>query len=144
MSTRPPSGLGELLDGVHATRHDPASLAAIKGSISMLPILERAVRTAPPGAPTSFRLTIKAMGFTSTGGPWTGCAPRARPEQSGQRRSAAERAARARATALLEAAWERLPRELRDRRRTERAHFDRELRDRTEFDLFIEERAAVP
>jgi superfamily I DNA/RNA helicase len=43
------------------------------------------------------------------------------------------------ATALLEAAWERLPRELRDRRRTERAHFDRELRDRTEFDLFIEE-----
>jgi hypothetical protein len=43
------------------------------------------------------------------------------------------------ATALLEAAWERLPRELRDRRRTERAHFDRELRDRTEFDLYIEE-----
>jgi hypothetical protein len=43
------------------------------------------------------------------------------------------------ATTLLEAAWERLPRELRDRRRTERAHFDRELRDRTEFDSFVEQ-----
>jgi hypothetical protein len=132
--------LGELLDGVHATRHDPASLAAIKGSISMLPILERAVRTAPPGVPTTFRTTYQgnvihldrraldrvrsiALGRSNPGA--------GGPQPNTQRAHAA--------TALLEAAWERLPRELRDRRRTERAHFDRELRDRTEFDLFIEE-----
>ena len=132
--------LGELLDGVHATRHDPASLAAIKGGISMLPILERAVRTAPPGVPTSFRTTYQgnvihldrraldrvrsiALGRSNPGA--------GGPQPNTQRAHAA--------TALLEAAWERLPRELRDRRRTERAHFDRELRDRTEFDLFIEE-----
>jgi hypothetical protein len=132
--------LGELLDGVHATRHDPASLAAIKGSISMLPVLERAVRTAPPGVPTTFRTTYQgnvihldrraldrvrsiALGRSNPGA--------GGPQPNTQRAHAA--------TALLEAAWERLPRELRDRRRTERAHFDRELRDRTEFDLFIEE-----
>ncbi|MBR7830489.1 UvrD-helicase domain-containing protein [Actinospica sp. MGRD01-02] len=131
--------LGELLDGVHASRHDPAPLAAIKGSISMLPILERAVRSAPPGVPDSFRTTYQGnvvqldrraldrvrsivLGRGTPGGG---------PQPNAQRAHAA--------TALLEAAWERLPRELRDRRRTERAHFDRELRDRTEFDLFIEQ-----
>ena len=132
--------LGELLDGVHATRHDPASLAAIKGSISMLPILERAVRTAPPGVPDSFRTTYQGNVIHLDGralarvrsitlgrsNPGSGG-----PQPNSQRAHAA--------TALLEAAWERLPRDLRDRRRTERAHFDRELRDRTEFDLFIEE-----
>jgi DNA helicase IV len=133
--------LGELLDGVHATRHDPARIAAIKGAIGMLPILERAVRTAPPGVPDGFRATYQGhvvqldrraldrvrsialgRGHAGNGG---GAQPNA------QRAHAA--------TALLEAAWERLPRELRDRRRTERAHFDRELRDRTEFDLFLEQ-----
>ena len=133
--------LGELLEGVHATRHDRASLAAIKGSISMLPVLERAVRTAPPGVPESFRTTYQghvvqldrraldrvrsiALGRNHSGSGGG-------PQPNVQRAHAA--------TALLEAAWERLPRELRDRRRTERAHFDRELRDRTEFDLFLEE-----
>jgi hypothetical protein len=132
--------LGELLDGVHATRHDPASLAAVKGSVAMLPVLERAVRTAPPGVPREFRTTYQghviqldrraldrvravALGRGHSGG--TG------PQPNAQRAHAA--------TALLEAAWERLPRELRDRRRTERAHFDREMRDRTEFDVFVEQ-----
>ena len=130
--------LGELLDGVHSSRHDPAALAAIKGSLAMLPVLERAVRAAPPGVPEAFRTTYQgnvvhldrraldrvrsiALGRAHPGG---GVQPNV------QRAHAA--------TALLEAAWERLPRELRDRRRTERAHFDRDMRDRTEFDDFIE------
>jgi len=43
------------------------------------------------------------------------------------------------ASALVEAAWEQLPQELRERRRTERTLFDREMRDRTEFELFLEQ-----
>ncbi|HTJ70511.1 MAG TPA: UvrD-helicase domain-containing protein [Actinospica sp.] len=132
--------LGELLDGVHATRHDSAALAAVKGSVSMLPILERVVRSAPPGVPDAFRTTYQghvlqldrraldrvrsiALGRSNPGA--------GGPQPNAQRAHAA--------TALLEAAWDRLPRELRDRRRTERAHFDREMRDRTEFDLFLEQ-----
>ena len=45
--------------GVHATRHEPAALAAIKGALTMLPVLERAVRTAPPGVPDVFRTTYQ-------------------------------------------------------------------------------------
>ena len=132
--------LGELLDGVHATRHDPASLAAVKGSISMLPILERAVRTAPPGVPTSFRTTYQGnvihLDGRALGRVRSIALGRSNPGNGGPQPNTQRAHA---ATALLEAAWERLPRELRDRRRTERAHFDRELRDRSEFDLFIEE-----
>jgi hypothetical protein len=132
--------LGELLDGVYATRHDPAGPAAIKGGLGMLPVLARAVRSAPPGVPETFRTTYQghvlhldrraldrvrsiALGRGNSGGSGV-------PQPNTQRAHGA--------TALLEAAWERLPRELRDRRRTERAHFDREMRDRTEFDLFVE------
>ncbi|HWG25158.1 HelD family protein [Actinospica sp.] len=132
--------LGELLDGVHATRHDPAAVAAVKGGITMLSILERAVRTAPPGVPETFRTTYqgnvihldrRALGRARSIALGRGNSAGGGPQPNAQRAHAA--------TALLEAAWERLPRELRDRRRTERAHFDRELRDRSEFDLFLEE-----
>jgi hypothetical protein len=132
--------LGELLDGVHATRHDRAPLAAIKGSLRMLPVLERAVRTAPPGVPQSFRTTYQGhvvqLDRRALDRVRAVALGRAHPN-SGAPQPNAQRAHAA--TALLEAAWERLPRELRDRRRTERAHFDRELRDRTEFDAFVEE-----
>jgi DNA helicase IV len=131
--------LGELLDGVHSTRHDPASLAAIKGSVGMLRILERAVRNAPPGVPETFRTTYqgnvvhldkRALDRVRSNALGRGHNGNGGSQPNAQRAQVA--------TTLLEAAWERLPRELRDRRRTERAHFDRDLRDRTEFDLFIE------
>lgn len=128
--------LGELLDGVYATRHDRAALAAVKGGLGVLPVIERAVRTAPPGVPEQFRTSYQGhivqldkraldrvrsivLGRGQQG-----------PQPNVQRAHAA--------TALLEALWERLPRDLRDRRRTERAHFDRDVRDRTEFESFVE------
>ncbi|WP_211244447.1 HelD family protein [Actinospica robiniae] len=128
--------LGELLDGVYATRHDRASLAAAKGGLDILPVIERAARCAPPGVPEQIRMSYQGhiiqldrraldrvrsivLGRGQQG-----------PQPNVQRAHAA--------TALLEALWERLPRDLRDRRRTERAHFDRELRDRTEFEAFVE------
>jgi hypothetical protein len=48
--------LGEMVDGVHATRVDPPRLAAVKGSLRMLAVLRRAVRAQVAGAPTTLRL----------------------------------------------------------------------------------------
>jgi hypothetical protein len=48
--------LGELVDGVRATRVDPVRLATLKGSSRMLVLLRRAVRAQVPGAPTELRL----------------------------------------------------------------------------------------
>ncbi len=48
--------LGEVVDGIEATRHDGAAVAAIKGSARMRQLLARTARGPVPGAPTSFRL----------------------------------------------------------------------------------------
>jgi DNA helicase IV len=47
--------MGEIVDGVHARRHDEPLAAAVKGSSRMLTTLRRAARDAVPGAPTEFR-----------------------------------------------------------------------------------------
>jgi hypothetical protein len=129
--------LGELLDGVYATRHDRAALAAAKGGLGILPVLERAVRCAPPGVPEQLRtsyqghiLQLDRRALDRVRSIVLGRGQQG-PQPNMQRAHAA--------TALVEALWERLPRELRDRRRTERAHFDRDLRDRTEFESFVEQ-----
>lgn len=51
--------LGEVLDGVAATRQDPAPLAAIKGSLRMRKVLLRALREAPPGVPDEMRIVYR-------------------------------------------------------------------------------------
>ncbi|MCP2254228.1 DNA helicase IV [Prauserella aidingensis] len=51
--------LGEVLDGMEATRHDPAPLAAVKGSLRMRKVLLKAVRATPPDAPTELRIVYK-------------------------------------------------------------------------------------
>jgi DNA helicase IV len=48
--------LGEVVDGVRATRHDPPEVAAVKGSARMGPLLRRAARDAVPGAPQELRI----------------------------------------------------------------------------------------
>jgi len=48
--------LGEVVDGIEATRHDVAAVAAIKGSARMRSVLARTAREPVPGAPTSFRI----------------------------------------------------------------------------------------
>ncbi|MGK3204858.1 HelD family protein [Amycolatopsis sp. MEPSY49] len=51
--------LGEVLDGLEATRQDAAPLAAIKGSLRMRKILLRALRDTPPGAPEEMRIVYR-------------------------------------------------------------------------------------
>ncbi len=48
--------LGEVVDGIRASRHDVPAVAAIKGSARMRAILARTARGAVPDAPTSFRI----------------------------------------------------------------------------------------
>jgi RecA/RadA recombinase len=51
--------LGEVLDGLEATRQDPAPLAAVKGSLRMRKVLLRALRDTPPGAPEEMRIVYR-------------------------------------------------------------------------------------
>ncbi|MGV3562535.1 MAG: HelD family protein [Nocardioides sp.] len=48
--------LGEVVDGVRATRQDEPAVADVKGSVRMAEVLRRAARQQAPGSPTSFRL----------------------------------------------------------------------------------------
>ncbi|QIX28304.1 AAA family ATPase [Nocardioides sp. JQ2195] len=48
--------LGEVVDGVRATRHDDPAVADIKGAERMAEVVRRAARQAIPGAPDEFRL----------------------------------------------------------------------------------------
>lgn len=51
--------LGQVLDGIEATRQDRARVAAIKGSLRMRKVLLRALRATPPDAPTELRITYR-------------------------------------------------------------------------------------
>ena len=51
--------LGEILDGLEATRQDAAPLAAVKGSLRMRKILLRALRDTPPDAPEEMRTVYR-------------------------------------------------------------------------------------
>jgi DNA helicase IV len=48
--------LGEVVDGIRATRQDEPAVADVKGSARMAEVLRRAARQQAPGSPTSFRL----------------------------------------------------------------------------------------
>ena len=48
--------LGEVVDGVRATRHDDPATAEVKGAGRMAEVLRRAARQQAPGSPTSFKL----------------------------------------------------------------------------------------
>lgn len=51
--------LGTLFAGLTATRTDPPAVAAVKGSLRMRRVLERAARDAVPGGPTELRLLYR-------------------------------------------------------------------------------------
>ena len=47
--------LGEVVDGVRATRHDEPAVADVKGSARMAELIRRTARQQAPGSPTEFR-----------------------------------------------------------------------------------------
>ncbi|WP_216592967.1 HelD family protein [Verrucosispora sioxanthis] len=68
--------LGTLFPGVVATRTDPPEVAAVKGSLRMRRVLERAARDAVPDAPPELRLlyrgTLRAAGAGCVGAGFDG------------------------------------------------------------------------
>jgi hypothetical protein len=52
--------LGDVVDGVRTDRLDPPRLAALKGTLRMKRLLQRALREPPPGAPTELRIVYGA------------------------------------------------------------------------------------
>ena len=52
--------LGAIVDGLRSDRLDPPALAARKGSLQMRRFLQRAMREAPPDAPTELRIVYAA------------------------------------------------------------------------------------
>jgi DNA helicase IV len=48
--------LGEVVDGVRATRHDEPAVADVKGSERMAEVIRRTARQQAPGSPTEFRV----------------------------------------------------------------------------------------
>jgi DNA helicase IV len=56
--------LGQLVEGVHATRHEPPAIAAIKGSLRMQRVLSRAARDAAPDSPDRIRILYRGQLLT--------------------------------------------------------------------------------
>ncbi|HEY0890854.1 MAG TPA: UvrD-helicase domain-containing protein [Nocardioides sp.] len=48
--------LGEVVDGVKATRHDEPAVAAVKGAAKMAELMRRTARQQAPGSPTEFKI----------------------------------------------------------------------------------------
>ncbi|WP_433089415.1 HelD family protein [Dactylosporangium sp. CA-052675] len=118
--------VGELVDGVTATRRDPAALAAIKGHERMRAVLTELMWQTPPEAPEHLRMVY--AGQVLTLGPHDLRAVRRRVRDDGKPNEARSRAA----AALLDALWDRL-----DQRHLDRGLFSEEARDRGEFARFL-------
>jgi DNA helicase IV len=131
--------LGGLVDEVDADRHDAASVRAVKGSLRMRTVLERAVRDTPPAAPDRLRLVYGGEVLALDRGELerirrTVLARGGGRNGHGGRPNVARRQA---AEALLTALWGKARRRLNERRLPERADFDEELRERSEFTDFL-------
>jgi len=123
--------LGELVEGVRATRMDPGPVAAIKGSLRMVTVLRRAVRDQVPDAPTELRLI------------WQGALLRVGPERLEEiRRRALPRRARRNEVrrvafdGIFDALWDEVTEQL-PGYRSSRAEFEAELSERPDFRNFL-------
>ena len=116
--------LGDVVDGVTATRLDPPEVAAIKGSLRIRRLLARAAADAPPEAPESFRAFVNGKAVRVD-------APaldriRAQVLRNHQRNLSAK----AVQSALAEAAWASV-------REGDRAEFMDRFEDHLEVDAFL-------
>jgi hypothetical protein len=123
--------LGELVEGVRASRVDPAPLAAVKGSLRMLTVLRRAVREQVPGAPTELRLA------------WHGTLLRLDPlalerirRQALSHRGRRNEVRRAAFDGIFEALWQEVTSQLPGYDKP-RAEFEEEISDRRDFRDFL-------
>ncbi|MGC3861189.1 HelD family protein [Micromonospora chersina] len=123
--------LGSLFPGLSATRTDPPEVAAVKGSLRMRRVLERAVRDAVPDSPTELRLLYRGELLRLERAELD--AIRDRTLSRGGRRNEVRRAA---FDAVLGALWAQA-RALRIGRLPEQPAFEDEIIERPEFREFL-------
>ncbi|GAA1891092.1 HelD family protein [Asanoa iriomotensis] len=123
--------IGELVDGVTATRRDPAELAAVKGGEGMLAVLAELIWQTPPTAPQRLRLVYAGQVLTLDADDLSAArrVVRARCTADGTLPNAARPAATA---ALVDALWSKL-----DAGQLDRELFGDEVGDRPEFRRFL-------
>ncbi|RKR87496.1 DNA helicase IV [Micromonospora pisi] len=123
--------LGSLFPGVVATRTDSAAVAAIKGSLRMRRVLERATHDAVPGGPTELRLLYRGELLRLDATQLDRIRARALPR--GARRNEVRRAG---IDGLFQALWSQVQRAPVGRL-PEKANFEDDLAERGEFRDFI-------
>ena len=123
--------LGSLFPGMSATRTDPPEVAAVKGSLRMRRVLERAVRDAVPDSPQELRLLYRGELLRLERRELEGIRDRALPR--GARRNEVRRVA---FDAVLAALYAQA-RQLRVGRLPEQPAFEDEIIDRPEFREFL-------
>lgn len=120
--------LGSLVVGVDANRADPTAVAAVKGSLRMRRVLERAVRDASPGRPTELRMLYRGallqLGAAQLDRIWDRALPR------GARRNEVRRAG---IDGLFDALWA----QARNGKLITRVEFEDDLAEREEFRSFL-------
>ncbi len=124
--------LGTVLDGTDADRRDEPAVAAIKGSLRIRRILQRAARDIPPDTPTSLRLVYAGL-VLNLDAAALGAVRRA-VHRRGTPPNQARRQAR---DHLLEALWREAERLAGTDYRFDRAAFNDEIGDRNEFRRFL-------
>ncbi|RAO35856.1 DNA helicase [Micromonospora saelicesensis] len=123
--------LGTLFPGMTATRPDPPEVAAVKGSLRMRRVLERAARDAVPGGPGELRLLYRGTLLRLDRAALDRIRDRAL--QRGARRNEVRRAGFDGAFAAL---WAQA-RELSSGRLPEQPAFEAEIAERSEFREFL-------
>jgi hypothetical protein len=124
--------LGQLLPGVSADRHDPADLAAAKGSVRMVRLLTRAARDDAPDAPGRLRLLYKGQLLSLD----QRVLDEARREVMGG--GARRNAVRPKAAGwILDALWRQTEELFSKVSRPARAEFAQEIAERPEFRAFM-------
>jgi DNA helicase IV len=119
--------MGQLVEGVSATREETAAVRAVKGSLRMRKVLRRAGEDAPPGSPDGLRMRYRGTWLTLSKHDIEGIR---RKIGRGQRRNEV----RGRAFGeILDLLWANNREEL----RIEQARFDDELSDHEEFRTFL-------
>ncbi|MBE1492664.1 HelD family protein [Plantactinospora soyae] len=123
--------LGSLFEGVTATRTDPTAVAAIKGSLRMRRVLERAARDQVPDAPGELRLLYRGELLRLTTAELETIRTRALPP--GARRNEVRRAG---FDGIFNALWAQVQR-LRVGRLPDQRTFEDEIAERSDFRDFL-------
>ena len=123
--------LGSLVEGYDVSRVDPTTVAAVKGSLRMRAVLERAARDAAPGQPQELKLLYRGTLLRLDAATLRGIWQRALPK--GARRNEVRKAG---FDGVFTALWAEAKAQ-RVARLPERRDFEEELADRGDFREFL-------